>query len=59
MDPYETLLRILDAVKCEEADDLRDAADDLATWIEGGGYLPSLRVDRGGEHATVEIGKKP
>jgi hypothetical protein len=40
MDPDASLDRLLDAAIAGDAEELRWAADDLAGWLERGGYRP-------------------
>ena len=40
MDPTATLARLLIAILDRDGDEIRNAADDLATWLEKGGALP-------------------
>ncbi len=40
MDPNATLARIIDAAVAGDADELRDAANDLAVWLTKGGFAP-------------------
>lgn len=37
MDPKQTLIDLLEAIACGEANDVRDIADDLACWFARGG----------------------
>jgi hypothetical protein len=47
MDPDACLDRLLDAATSSDPDELRCAADDLATWLERGGAPPAdPREDR-------------
>ncbi len=41
MDPNTTLQRIIDAALSGDAAELRDAANDLAEWLERGGFAPN------------------
>jgi hypothetical protein len=40
MDPDATLARLLEAAAEGNADEVREAAEDLATWLERGGFPP-------------------
>lgn len=40
MDPDACLSRLIDAAIAGDAEELRYAADDLACWLERGGYRP-------------------
>jgi hypothetical protein len=40
MDPEACLSRLIDAAVAGDAEELRWAADDLAGWLERGGYRP-------------------
>jgi hypothetical protein len=40
MDPEACLDRLLDAATSGDADELRGAADDLAAWLQDGGFPP-------------------
>ena len=41
MDPNATLQRIIEAAWQGEADELQDAAQDLASWFRNGGFAPT------------------
>ena len=43
MDPYVTIDRIIESVKNGFPDDAREALDDLITWAECGGFVPSVK----------------
>ncbi len=44
MDPNAALAALIDAALHGDAETLRQAADDLATWLEQGGFAPNHRV---------------
>jgi hypothetical protein len=41
MDPDAALARLTDAAAAGDADEVRNAADDLAGWLDRGGFAPS------------------
>lgn len=41
MDPNATLARIIEAAIAGDAETLREAAGDLAEWLERGGFAPA------------------
>ena len=43
MDPHATLIDLLRAILEGDTDALRERADDLAAWIDKGGYRPDTR----------------
>ncbi len=45
MDPNATVSRILEAMNFGEADDMQEAAEDLLSWLRGGGF-PPFRLTR-------------
>lgn len=44
MDPTEALKLIIEAALDRNPIALRDAAEDLATWLEGGGFAPDFEA---------------
>jgi hypothetical protein len=46
MDPNACLARVLEAVRTRDSDELRTAANDLADWLDKGGFQPiALPID--------------
>lgn len=55
MDPNACLQRILEAALEEEPDELEHAAHDLAEWLRGGGFAPTVERHLLYVHATYGI----
>jgi hypothetical protein len=41
MDPNQTILDLLGAISCNDHESARDAAAELAAWLDRGGFLPN------------------
>lgn len=46
MDVEACLERLHEAIRDGEVDEARDAAEDLALWVAGGGFLPAALTDK-------------
>jgi hypothetical protein len=44
MDPTQCLRDLLGAITCNDRDSAADAAEELATWIRKGGFLPEVEL---------------
>lgn len=59
MDPTAALRRILEACLDDDRDEVLDAMQDLAGWIEKGGFLPQIERIDDQPHFTVRLPWKP
>ena len=44
MDPNETVRLLVDALRDGDTSEARERMNDVATWIEGGGFTPTVKL---------------